>query len=373
MRVHREKRQVERLVSGGELRQRILRHRDGFLVLHPPPDLVVLRNDPLLLGVDIVTDLKIAVLLKIQPPAAERGVRSEHEDLPVPFVLQQVSHRRDLREEACHRGHGVPLDVDVERESRCHAENRAHRPGRARKRQTAVQLFPVCAREVFVLLRELCNFRNHILIKIAAFGLVRERHFGGFHIDLNQIPLLFRKRELHLRRIHIMVLDKVRLGVPVPDVVQQLHFAAEIDHRKDEHARHRREADAGDPAVMRLLSARHQQQNRRSRTDQRRNEALDHIVRHHIVSRAFQRRLQLIDDFIHRKTAPLGQNPAERQHGNHAEKGKNREQNGQYRPPRFSFMSAFFFVFILCVTQCCTPCPSADRNSVSQKPGFTER
>ena len=249
----------------------------------------------------------------IEPPAAERRVRSEHVDLIIPLLLQNISKRGDRREKGRLILHPVVADLRLERKAGGLGKHAAHRPRRAVHGIGAVQrLFP--AGKVFILLRQLCELRNTVEGETAAVLLVRIGILHRLEENIDQIPLLFRECNLCFSRIHIIFRYKFGRRIPVPQIIRDVEPDPRRRRRDHQHR-------AGEPLYAehrpRLLllgvipDFPQKQNHQRGDCDHRQN-ASQHKGLDHRIARSRQRLGQFKDDLLHLQVAPERKRPDHR-------------------------------------------------------------
>ena len=233
MGVNGQERQVKRLLSRRQPGDSVFCRGKQLTVLHPPEDIVILRDDPFLHGPVIIVNLIAAVLAEIETSSAESRIGPQHEYIFISFAFQDISEVCHLLKERILRVHlieGTPLvdeflpDIGLERKSRRLGKDSSHSEGGSRQHSAAVEE-PRAARKVLRLRRDLRQLGNVVVGKGPSGLPVRVSGFHGFHVDVDQVPFPGGKSDRHIRGIHIVIFDKaglIQLIAHVPGHVQLL-------------------------------------------------------------------------------------------------------------------------------------------------------
>ena len=206
MRIHGLEHQLEGLPGSCHLRQLFLGIIKHLIVFVAPPYLVI-PGDPVdVLRVHIVMDRKIPMGFIVQPASAEGGIRAHDQPVLIALILQHVTECDQAREEIIIGRHSVLSQRRFQWESGSRSEHRSHGPYGTGKCNPSVHGIAGAA-EILIFIGKLCQLRDHIFRKCTAAGAIHIGHFHGFQINEDQIPLLFRKGNLHGPRIHISLVD----------------------------------------------------------------------------------------------------------------------------------------------------------------------
>ena len=342
MGIDRQQGQVKRLILGSHLGQGISGKGEQLLIFITPPYIIVRRDPALLFGVSIIVNIITAVAGEISLPAAEYSVRSQQEDVMIPFILQDIAYIGDVREKTVLAAHDVVVQGDLEGKARGLGKYAAHGPGGAGQRVAPVQ-DTAAAAEIFVFFRKLRQLINDIIGKGSAVLLVRVGDLYGFQNNIDQIPFLFRKGDGCFIRIHIIVFYKGgahRLGADKTDRVQP---DAGDDQQDDKSGKAGQKRTAQDSAVGFFASVLTQKYTDKGHDQQAGKESSQQIFLDHTAACSDDAGRQLDDHLIHGQFAPGRQHPA-------GAAGKQKEQKRKEQGYKNNDFMGLMYLLFRCVS-----------------------
>ena len=159
------------------------------------------------------------MLAKIQTPSSECRIGSQHKNIPVTLILQNISKRRHLPEECFLRVHLVKRspgvvellpDVDLEWKSCRLGKYSAHRKCRRRQYPSAVEHRAV-SRKVLAFRGQFRELRNIVVSERAAGCGIGIGRLNRLHIYIDQISLFFGKPDFNIFGIRKVIFYEWRI------------------------------------------------------------------------------------------------------------------------------------------------------------------
>ena len=167
---------------------------------------------------------------KIQPPSAECGIGSEHEHIFIALIFQDIPKVCHFLEERVLRVHFIKRPslirkflsyVDLEWQCRRLCKESAHGKGRSGENLPSVEKTRISGK-IISFPGELRELRDIVVGESAAFRCIRIGHFHGFQVQIDQIPFFFRKLDVDVSGIDIVILYKTGVVHLIPDIAAEI-------------------------------------------------------------------------------------------------------------------------------------------------------
>ena len=286
------------------------------------------------------------MFFKVQPAAAKGRIGAKHEHIVVALILQNIAKTCRIGKELGLGDHVIVFQIVLQRKTGCHAKHRSHRKGRIRQGIGTIQN-RLGSREIFIALGNLCQLRNHIILKSAPISQIRICHFHRFQIDEDKIALLLWERNRNRIRINVIVFNECRRMRLIVQIITNGKDVPDIHIRNGQHCHRGYQADDQQFLIETLSSCMAEKLPEKNNDGSRGNTSLNDRTFDDTAARALGWCRQLVHQLIHGQILPCPQHPGRQQCCNSRKRNQQQADHMNHLPLARHFLRIFSGINLL--------------------------